>query len=866
MSVENNPTSSYPKQAIMNASRNDYRVTLKIREGQIPEDIYGVVVMTNLVGSCNSNGLPYKSPTHQQKQEARLLPIEETASPLLVGDGAMLSIDFSQPGTAMAQSKLLIHPSTLVDEATTLQTKEGRVLARKHPLFHYYNFGILRIAFGLGPRNLVNTAIVPVRMQGDTADRVLVTVDLGRPMEVDPTTGHSVTMLGKVNNWWQANQQKRAWPFPMIQTTAHPVFDPHTHEFFTTLYFRDEASMRPDLSMTKWKKVWRILRQDHLTDALDRDELYDKEGIDERKLQRLINKEERRLNKIGEKLLDKLRMVGAEELEKAYDLVEEVFKHPSRKDRILNFLKGLINRLEQVDTGDARVWLRRWKGAKQMEEWRVVVPGEKEGDWEDISIQMSMHQMQITDRYIVLSDSVFSLALSVMLNDPFEHLPELDEKLRRLLSKATIPYLRLWLIDREELDRVPGRIISFDDDQNINLQDDPSVGDDPKKLGPHTVKAIPLPVESFVRLQSTHFSANYDTKGGKEVVLYTTDTSSACAAEWIREYDELEAFQGQPSFKSLWGMYAIGAVDIGSFSKVKLHVDPAEQKIIDNGDPVQNFYLQGNVVSNEQYYEPDTPDSKIPQARLTTLAPHTWMMGFYTFRDIVSGTHAVGEIKSIYSVCFGLDYRLLTKYIYDMYADAPNRKLPAEWVKSLSEGMQPGCLIRIDTDKVYGSTENRLITDLNLLDKKDYYQFPSDYNPRSLQFVPAQGQKEGVAWDQHGYILVTLLTCAEPHDDIEKRLYTPEIWLFDATDLGKGPVTRMYHPEMTFAATLHTAWLENPQPITQKPENYVSVEEDYESFFKEASTMRKKKVERIQEFFGEHVYPQWNDQLPDGIK
>ena len=88
--------------------------------------------------------------------------------------------------------------------------------------------GIIRSSPTLGFRGQLNTAILP--MDG----RLLLTIDGGRPYEIDPLSLDLVTPAGRQAEWQRAFPGE--FPFPLLLSSAHPDRDPLTGEIFTVNY------------------------------------------------------------------------------------------------------------------------------------------------------------------------------------------------------------------------------------------------------------------------------------------------------------------------------------------------------------------------------------------------------------------------------------------------------------------------------------------------------------------------------------------------------------------------------------------------------------------------------------------------------
>lgn len=753
--------------------RKEYEVKLEMKYGELPTDLYGIVYVTIPGGSVNSNGIPY--PQHYFNQDGTIEYNPEYSSPILGCDGIVLKFDFNTEGEVRVLSKLMNVPSLIADEAL----KRNNLTVGSEHKHAFKNYGILRASLYYGIRNLANTAVIPFKFDDDENTRMMIAYDLGRQFEYDPVSMQMMTPIGRMLDWKFGTPNILNWAFPMIESTAHPSFDPNTKEFFTANYTRSLMNLMTTPAIS--------ILMEHTPEVVEKylEDLAQK--FEEKKKELNILHLGDLIKKIADKIddwLEKLPWVKdiEDELEHLIKNAHQIFEKELDKIEDWQIFKE-AEKLENL-TPENEVILMRWIGKKDIHKWRVVDENGK-----NIVIRQCMHQTQITEDYIILADSSFKTVPSVLINNPFPSNWTIDRFLRELLAAPMLPYLQLYLIKRSDL----------------SLEKD-------------TVKALKIPKP--IPLESIHFSVNY-ANPNDEITLFLNQNIAACVAEWLRPYDELLTVKNAPPLNSLLGIYALGGMDLNSFGKYVLDGASGEIK----GEPLFTK-TEGNV---------DDPNH---------IGAHTWELDFYTYRDIISDTNIVQSIDYIYCLSEGLDPRMLTKYIYNMYHKTSNRTIPVEDMIKYSERIQPSCLIRIDTET---------------MDIGDYYQFPPDWNTRSVQFIPRKTPTSDLPYQQDGYIWVTLITCINADESNEdKRLYTPEMWLFRAEDLSAGPICVMGHEDMTWATTLHSVWIEKDAP----PNNTynIDIKEDFNSLFE--TFWNKNKKQDIENFFEEHVYPVWYAQKP----
>ena len=142
-------------------------------------------------------------------------------------------------------------------------------------------------------------------------------------------------------------------------------------------------------------------------------------------------------------------------------------------------------------------------------------------------------------------------------------------------------------------------------------------------------------------------------------------------------------------------------------------------------------------------------------------------------------------------------------------------------------------------------TENMKVT--------DYYSFPENTYMWSLQFVPSSQPKEKIPQALNGYVLCTVV--GKNNDISSKDSYYSEIWLFDATNLKKGPVAKLYHEKMQFAFTIHSIWVPSASSVSNPPYK-INIQEDYGE---QISQMKRKKLrKKVQKLMNDGVYPHFS--------
>ena len=721
----------------VSASRREVDCDLHVLEGAIPDDIYGHVFFNSTCGTVNSaiNGMPQFPglPIPEHYPDNRSETNREYGANLFNGDSLLLRFDFNQKGRVCYKTSVLKTPCYYADLATKRGTKwyeEGH---------EFKMMGIARQSWKFGSRNQLNTAVNPFRFKGDKHSRLTASFDMGRPWEVDVETMKLKTPVGSYHDWTaEFGKLMTPYPFQLFQTTAHPAYDPITQEYFsvnftkslTVLFFGDKFTQHVKTDSDKIEKsfhkhVNKVYEGDHKDKAKE------------------INKFYKRPNAYVDKdsgIWGTIKYI----FWTIVGLIIEFFLW------IADFLFNKKN----------NVYLLKWNG-EDVKTWRVIDRDTGKG----IVIKQCMHQNNISEDYIILSDSALKFAADIMITNPFPHNYELDRKLREMTTHPQIPSTPLYVIKRSDLDP-----------------------------NSKTVKAFQVVID----LETVHFSPNYKNPDGI-ITLHTAHNAASCAAEWIRPYDQLVTEDERAPFENTIGLMCCGEMDIGRIGKYT--IDANAGKLV--GEEL--IYLTGEEEQDNPFVGFNFEDFP------GDIKAHTWAVALHTYRDIISDTTVVDQINQIYWQCYGTDPRYLTEFIENLYIDYPHRIIDVDVLKEMNERKIPYCLLRQDT---------------NTMTVKDYYLFKFNENLRSIQFMPRdrRGQDTtGIDLEMDGYILCTMVNGPE---DFANDNYSREIWLFDAADLKKGPVCKLTAEEMNFAFTIHSTWMESC--VSQDTSYQVDIKKDLE--------------------------------------
>lgn len=164
-------------------------VPLQVIEGHLPRDMAGHVFFQSL----------------------SLLPSDAGFS----GDALIWRIDLGSD-VPLATSRLL----------RTTDYELGRAVA--DTTLRFESRGMMRLG-PLGIQNQANTALVQL-----DGNRLIATIDGGRPWEIDPASLRPITPVGRLDDYRPMAESTDLNRFlcPMTITSAHPPYDPRTGEYY----------------------------------------------------------------------------------------------------------------------------------------------------------------------------------------------------------------------------------------------------------------------------------------------------------------------------------------------------------------------------------------------------------------------------------------------------------------------------------------------------------------------------------------------------------------------------------------------------------------------------------------------------------
>lgn len=287
-----------------------------------------------------------------------------------------------------------------------------------------------------------------------------------------------------------------------------------------------------------------------------------------------------------------------------------------------------------------------------------------------------------------------------------------------------------------------------------------------------------------IPMEAAHFLVDCENPDD-QITLHVSHICAWDVSEWLRRYD-VSAYQPNDVVPHYLNGMEQNEMDISRFGRYRV-----------NGETAQ-------IISSKVIYDLES----------------TWGPALYAYHDWLPTTNPPQKLDNIYWISFGLWKDAMTKFIVSLYKDYKYRAVPLEELLRLAEKGIPSNLLRVETSQ-------------DVFKIADCYQFPQGYFASSPQFMP---RNDGQDSSTNGYIICTI---SSPENQ-------NEIWIFDASNLAAGPLSKLTHPNLNFGLTIHTAWLPK---IARRTASYnIPVRQDYEEIVKQKSP-------EIQELFEQEIYP-----------
>ena len=453
--------------------------------------------------------------------------------------------------------------------------------------------------------------------------------------------------------------------------------------------------------------------------------------------------------------------------------------------------------------------------SQTFEKWRLVLP-----NGEPVIIQQAIHQMALTEDYIIVGDIAFKIELSQIFA-PFlfgsirKYSVQIGYWLSLMFLKLVqpLPYANLYLIARSDLDK-------------------PIPAGEPATL---TAIKIVLPREV------SHFVTDYRNPNDK-ITLMSAHNGGWDVTEWIGEYDESVNLDCESTPAITKGIEALAGVnkslppvtptkclrkEFRGFQPSPVDLNSVARYTI---DAKTGAVIKANFLS-------DTGDN--PSKR------NTWSVSVNTHRNLNRDSELeTGEkITSLYWMGWGFTWETIPKRIYRAYRDRDNRVIPVE---GLPQSDMPATLLRLDTER---------------MEIADSFEFPIGYLARSPQFIPSKDPCPlGKDPATHGYIVCVIMSDAEPNNP--HTVAQDEIWVFHADDFKGKPIYRLSHPDINLGLTIHSTWIPTIQfgkylPAERQAMRKATLDRDFNP------VVQAKIFPHTKTLFQEVVYPHYVAQTSE---
>ncbi|MEM9926947.1 MAG: carotenoid oxygenase family protein [Cyanobacteria bacterium P01_D01_bin.50] len=454
---------------------------------------------------------------------------------------------------------------------------------------------------------------------------------------------------------------------------------------------------------------------------------------------------------------------------------------------------------------------------KEFESWEMILP-----DGKTVSPDQTIHQMAITEDYIIFMDIAFKIELSqlfspywlepigklktIIINifniltilglsvfDKYKDVVEdifmqigqwMYSKFLRLIPPE--PYTNLYIVSRESLSK-----------ENKNSCD--GVKEKQKSHG-NQIKVKKVTIDREV----SHFTVDYCNPDNK-IILHVGHNNGSDVTEWIGKYD-LPARKNKLR-QELAGMI-VGAMDLGCLGRYTI-------------DGKTGIVRDERVISDPE---------------------KTWSISVCTYHELCNESinETADRVKNIYWMSWGFSWENIPQRIYSVYKDSKFRNLDCSELSE--EDYKPVQLLRLDTEK---------------MEIVDSFEFPYGHFACTPQFIPSSLPcPEDKDPSIHGYIVCVVLA-DNPDNSNEAQ---DEFWILHADDFNNKPVYRLRSPQLDLGLTIHSTWLqeidkEKYSEEERRKKREVSVYEDYAKLIK--------KRPKIKELFEKFVYSNFIEQTPE---
>ena len=769
-STSSNSQSKFP-QTVVAVSREEFvnPLPLNIRdaagnEANLPKDLTGNYFLISPVGSVDS-------PTVAGDDNVVWVS-KDGWTPLYNGDGMVYRLSFTE-GQASLKTRLMKPPCYFADLAVSDPANGDRFRG-----LEFSNLGISRASPSvLGLRNQLNTAFLPFKLPKDTSDRLLVSWDVGRPYEIDPETLETLTPVGYNADWSNLLPSQPDFPFKNIISSAHPVSDPHTGRVFT---------------LNVGKSTWTMLG---LSRSLEARKAENKEALE---------------SAIADSGLSQNLKIN---LIRGYELILGLI------GVALWFLKLFLDKILRFFGREYEyVHLLAWDGEEVSisQKWNLISPDNK-----PIKIDQTVHQMGITEKYIVFAETAFKFSLDNIL--PYQRnslANSFKSFIADFINYPQYPNTKLYIIKRDDL-------------ESTNGTDLPQV----------------VAREVSIAPEFAHFVVDYKNPDN-QIVLHISHLAATDVAEYIHIFDrsvyddrDLDLKYDHPDLTASLQKLAGSVVSPMDISRLGVWVIDGE-----TGREVSHHQfpdVRDRDAINQQIVDfVEDPDNN--QIDIKYQLP--WSTAFYVYPD----TRPTEQFTDLFWNSWGCWTDTLTFRTIEAYKNYPHRLVEKDNVVDLTYRGIPSNLSHVKINRTEKGTQLELNTD-------NYYQFESHLLGTSAQFVPRPNAED----QTDGYIVCVVLTSdrflSQPQttDSNANWSQNSEIWIFDAQNLRQGALYKLSHPQLNIGFSFHTTWLAEAKSPASNLE--YRVRDDYQELVQKTVASQMELGEKVNELFEREIYPHFPD-------
>ncbi|MCO4769365.1 MAG: carotenoid oxygenase family protein [Deltaproteobacteria bacterium] len=530
---------------------------IPIGDSRLPDDMGGYFFAMCVTGST-ANGLPRggqerwaeSAQSGMKGKLLNLLPEWVTAgatTTVLNSDAFILRFDLTGEAPVLT-SRIGRGPDWYADDATQPDDAGSGPSKPSWPdKFAFRDSGLLRFNWLLGLRNMNNTAFQPVPTRKDgNPPRMLVTWDAGQPWEIDTQTLEFVTPVGRRDQW--TAEALGGMPFPIVFTSAHPMWDHATDEGFFINYGKGLLGLMEGLPVVRDTKVfWRYLDSHRI------------------------------------RLMYDLNLDTLVEIEKTAKWLVAKAAQELTPDRFAGVLPQSF------------LHLKVWDGQSEtLKTYNLQEEGL------DVEIAESVHQIAVTRNFVVVMDTGFKVGINTLYGDKVPGARFLAPLIRTYTTRTVRPYATLHVIPRSEM-----RILDSKVDQAAELNravedmfDDVVKNED----GSYDIEAfrVDLPVAAC------HFVANFEDEGNR-LVLHVGHCDATDVSEWLRTEDRGVIKQDLVP-RDLLGLPSLSGMDINRLAKYTIDCRAkrlVESKILEQEPHTWTIALYAHHTSGACVQPPD---------------------------------------------------------------------------------------------------------------------------------------------------------------------------------------------------------------------------------------------------------------------